>query len=77
MMRAALIPDALPPGSWQEIETARTNYAVLDRPGATCRIRLSSIAFRAEHVGPNPPPPGTNGDEQFRAVRMGLLQNAL
>lgn len=51
----ALIPDALPQGSWKDIETARTNYAVLDRPGAPCRIRLSSIVFRAKHIGPNPP----------------------
>jgi len=51
----ALIPDSLPAGNWKDIETARTNYAVLDQPGAACRIRLSSIVFRAKHVGPNPP----------------------
>jgi spermidine dehydrogenase len=51
----ALIPDALPPGDWKTIETARTNYAVLDRPSAPCRIRLSSIVFRAKHIGPTPP----------------------
>jgi spermidine dehydrogenase len=51
----ALIPAALPQGSWQDIETERTNYAVLDVPGAPTRIRLSSIVFRAQHIGPNPP----------------------
>lgn len=51
----ALIPDTLPAGDWKAIYTNRTNYAVLDREGAPCRIRLSSIVFRAKHVGPNPP----------------------
>jgi spermidine dehydrogenase len=51
----ALIPDSLSPGDWRDVETARTNYAVLDTPGAPCRIRLSSIVFRAKHVGATPP----------------------
>ena len=51
----SLIPEALPPGSWKEIETARTNYAVLDKAGAPCRVRLSSIVFGVKHVGTNPP----------------------
>ncbi len=51
----ALIPEALPAGDWKTIYTSRTNYGVLDREGAPCRIRLSSIVFRARHVGPNPP----------------------
>jgi spermidine dehydrogenase len=55
LMVRMLIPDSLPQGSWQDVETARVNYAVLDRPGAPCRIRLSSIVFRAQHVGPTPP----------------------
>jgi len=51
----SLIPGALPPGSWQDIETERTNYGVLDVAGAPIRIRLSSIVFRAQHMGPKPP----------------------
>jgi len=51
----ALIPETLPPGDWKAIYTSRTNYGVLDRDGAPCRLRLSSIVFRARHVGPNPP----------------------
>lgn len=55
LMARALVPASLPQGSWQEIQTARVNYATLDADGTPCRIRLSSIVFRAQHIGPNPP----------------------
>ena len=51
----ALIPAALPAGSVADVETERTNYAVLDAAGSPTRIRLSSIVIRAQHIGPNPP----------------------
>lgn len=51
----ALIPEALPAGDWKAVETTRVNYGTLDRDGAACRIRLSSIVFRAKHIGPTPP----------------------
>ncbi|MFT4196358.1 MAG: NAD(P)-binding protein [Pseudoxanthomonas sp.] len=47
----SLIPDALPAGSACDVETARVDYATLDRPGQATRIRLSSIVTRAKHVG--------------------------
>jgi len=55
LMVRALIPAALPQGSWEDIQTTRVNYGTLDLDGAPARIRLSSIVFRAKHVGPNPP----------------------
>ena len=39
----ALIPDSLPQGDWRDVETARTNYAVLDTQGAPCRIPQMKI----------------------------------
>jgi spermidine dehydrogenase len=45
-----LIPDALPAGSFTEIQTARTDYSTLDRPGQATRIRLNSIVTRVKHV---------------------------
>lgn len=50
----ALIPDALPAGSWQEVEGQRVNYATLDQPSSPTRIRLSSIVVSARHIGPAP-----------------------
>jgi spermidine dehydrogenase len=50
----SLIPDALPPGDFIDVETYRTNYAALDRPGQPTRLRLSSTVVRALHVGTAP-----------------------
>jgi spermidine dehydrogenase len=46
----SLIPAALPPGDFAEVETKRVNYAVLDQASSNSRIRLSSIALRVKHV---------------------------
>jgi spermidine dehydrogenase len=50
----SLIPDALVAGPWEQIETARVNYAALDKEGAPTRIRLSSIVVSARHLGATP-----------------------
>jgi spermidine dehydrogenase len=50
----SLIPEALPQGDFVAIETARTNYAALDRPGQATRLRLSSTVVRTRHVGAPP-----------------------
>jgi spermidine dehydrogenase len=47
----ALIPDALPPGSFADVQTKRVNYAKLDDPASPARIRLNSIAVRVQHAG--------------------------
>jgi spermidine dehydrogenase len=45
-----LIPDALPAGDFAQIQTARTDYTTLDRPGQKVRIRLSSIVTQVRHI---------------------------
>jgi len=50
----AMIPDALPPGSVSEIADVRTNYAVLDRPSNTTRIRSNAIVYNVRHLGRAP-----------------------
>ncbi len=42
-----LIPAALPGDTAEDVVTARADYAQLDRPGASTRIRLSSIVLRS------------------------------
>jgi spermidine dehydrogenase len=46
-----LIPNAVPGNSALDVVTARVNYAQLDRDPAPIRLRLSSIAIRARHLG--------------------------
>jgi spermidine dehydrogenase len=50
----ALIPDALPAGSFVEVADKRTDYTVLDRPTNATRIRQSSIVYNVRHVGGAP-----------------------
>ncbi|MBY8828919.1 NAD(P)-binding protein [Hephaestia mangrovi] len=45
-----LIPDALPPGTFAEIETKRTDYSTLDRSGQKVRVRLNSIVTQVKHL---------------------------
>jgi hypothetical protein len=47
----ALVPEAVPGHTVEDIVTTRMNYAQLDRPGAAVRIRLGSLAVRARQVG--------------------------
>ena len=47
----ALIPDAMPGQTAEDLVTAKADYSQLDRPGAPVRIRLSSTAVRATHIG--------------------------
>ncbi|HEY4043577.1 MAG TPA: hypothetical protein VGM32_17255, partial [Rhodopila sp.] len=53
-----LIPAALPGHTAEDAVTARADYAQLDRPGASTRIRLSSIVLRAANLGPAAAPDG-------------------
>ena len=47
----SLIPDSAPGNTMEDIVTARMNYARLDNPGNSVRIRLNSTAVRAKHDG--------------------------
>jgi spermidine dehydrogenase len=53
-----LIPEALPGHTVEDVVTAHADYAQLDRPGATMRIRLSSIVLRLKNLGPTSAPDG-------------------
>jgi spermidine dehydrogenase len=50
----ALIPAALAPGSFADVQTKRVNYATLDDSASPARIRLNSTAVRVQHVGDRP-----------------------
>ena len=50
----ALIPDALPAGSFVDLADKRTNYTVLDRPTNATRIRSNSIVYNVRHLGAVP-----------------------
>jgi spermidine dehydrogenase len=47
----SLIPGSAPSNTMEDIVTARMNYARLDNPGNSVRIRLNSTAVRAKHDG--------------------------
>jgi spermidine dehydrogenase len=47
----ALVPEAMPGGTAEDVVTARADYARLDTPGAEVRIRLGSTALAARNVG--------------------------
>ena len=44
-----LIPEAVPGSTMEDVGTARVNYARLDQPGQTARIRLNSTVVNAAH----------------------------
>jgi spermidine dehydrogenase len=53
-----LIPDVARGSNAEELVLAKFNYAELDKPGNTVRMRLNSTAVGVEHVGDA----GTSGD---------------
>ena len=46
-----LIPAAIPGATCEDVVTAQADYAALDRPGQTVRLRLSSLCLRARNLG--------------------------
>jgi len=47
----ALIPDAVPGSTMEDVVTARANYAALDRNANPVRIRLNSTVANVKHLG--------------------------
>lgn len=47
----ALVPEAVPGHTQEDVVTARVHYPLLDRPANPTRIRLSSTVVRVQHVG--------------------------
>jgi spermidine dehydrogenase len=46
-----LIPDAMPGNSFDDVITARANYAKLDQEASPVSVRLNSTVVRVRHVG--------------------------
>jgi spermidine dehydrogenase len=66
----SLIPAVAPGHTAEDIVTARFDYSQLDRDDAPVRIRLSSTAVRAQHVGES------SGGVEVTYVRSGQVQRA-
>jgi spermidine dehydrogenase len=47
----ALLPDAVPGGSQEDVVTARVDYARLDQVGSPTRVRLNSSVVQVRHLG--------------------------
>jgi spermidine dehydrogenase len=47
----ALIPEAVPGSTMEDVVTARANYAMLDRAANSVRIRLNSTVVNVKHLG--------------------------
>ena len=46
----ALLPEAVPGGTMEDVVTSRVDYSMLDREGAGVRIRLNSTVVNAQHT---------------------------
>lgn len=46
-----LVPAAVPGTSVEDLVTAKVDYALLDRPSSSVRLRLNSIVTRVRHLG--------------------------
>lgn len=51
LLIASLIPDTTSARTQDEIATATINYAALDRPGQSVRVRLSTLGLHVAHDG--------------------------
>ncbi len=65
-----LVPGAAAGTTMDDIVTARVNYAKLDDPAHTVRIRLNSTAVRVRHVGD--PSVGARSGGHLRPGRQGV-----
>ena len=63
----SLVPGSAPGNSMEDIVTAKMNYAKLDDPASSVRIRLNSTAIRAAHLGD----PATAKEVEVTYVRGG------
>ena len=63
----ALLPEAMPGNSMEDVVTAKADYTRLDRAGSGVRIRLNSTVISARHVGD----PGTAREVDVTYVLSG------
>ncbi|HUI75962.1 MAG TPA: FAD/NAD(P)-binding protein [Candidatus Acidoferrum sp.] len=66
----ALIPEAMPGHSMEDVVTSIADYSKLDRPENPVRIRLSSTVVRAKQDGT----PGSSKEVEVAFVRDGKLE---
>ena len=66
----ALIPEALPGTTMEDVVTAKADYSKLDPAGAPVRIRLNSTAVQVQHENA----PGPAKEVRIAYVRGGKLQ---
>lgn len=66
----ALIPDALPGSTMEDLVTARADYSRLDRPENAVRIRLNAPVVRVKHEGS----PDTARNVEIAYVEGGTLK---
>ncbi|HTZ73801.1 MAG TPA: NAD(P)-binding protein [Candidatus Aquilonibacter sp.] len=67
----ALIPEAMPGSTMDDVVTARADYSKLDVDGAPVRLRLQTSAVRVRHVGPA----ASAREVEIDFMRDGKLQN--
>ncbi len=66
----ALIPEAIPGSSMEDVVTARADYSRLDSARSAARIRLNSTAVRARHTGK----PEAGREVEITYVRAGKAE---
>jgi spermidine dehydrogenase len=66
----ALIPDAMPGHTMEDVVTAKADYGALDRENKSVRVRLQSTAVYAKQTTP-----GASGEVTVSYVRDGKLQS--
>ncbi len=50
LLTRALLPEAVPGSTMEDVVTSRVDYSMLDREGARVRIRLNSTVVNAQHT---------------------------
>ena len=66
----ALIPDAVPGSTMEDVVTSHVDYSRLDRSASSVRLRLNSMGVRVRHLGD----PGSARDVEITYVRDGKAE---
>ena len=66
----AMIPDAVPGGTMEDVVTSHIDYSRLDRSASAVRLRLNSMGVRVRHLGD----PGSAQEVEITYVRDGKAE---
>ncbi|WP_235911459.1 hypothetical protein [Croceibacterium soli] len=66
----ALVPEALPGSTMEDLVTAKMDYALLDKPDSAARIRLNSTVVKVANIGS----PMTAREAEVTYVRNGEVE---